>query len=101
MHIPMTNFLFSFCTSTFLCIIHWFNWQSTKQKFFRKIHTTKPNKRKSFVANRVWGMKSGRAVGCFRERMESPKWKQRMKVETFGLVPVAVFLFFGWLYTYL
>jgi hypothetical protein len=48
--------------------------------------------KESFVANRVGAMKkSGRAVGCFRERMESPKWKQRMKVEKFGLVPVAVF----------
>jgi len=35
--------------------------------------------KESFVANRVGGMKSGRAVGCFRDRIESPKWKQRME----------------------
>jgi hypothetical protein len=58
--------------------------------------------KESFVANRVGGMKkSGRAVGCFLERIESPKWKQRMKVEKFGLVPIAVFYFWaGYIHTY-
>ncbi len=58
--------------------------------------------KESFGANRVGGggMKSGRAVGCFRDRIESPKWKQRMEVEKVGLVPVAVFLIF-WLAIYI
>ncbi len=29
---------FSFCTSAFLCIIHWFNWQSQKKKLPQNPH---------------------------------------------------------------
>lgn len=87
---PWPISFFSFCKSAFLRIIHWFNWQSEKEASAK---STRQNLiKESLVANRVRGheeRKNGRAVGCFRERIERPKWKQRKKVEKFGLVPVA------------
>ncbi len=97
---PWPISFFSFCTSAFLRIIHWFNWQS-KKKASAKIHTTKPNKRK-LCSKPCGGHEEERKSGWL---LPWAHWKPKMEAKNeSGEVWIGAnsrFLFLGWLYTHL